>query len=185
MLRADFARRIGWADRAARLGVGDRATHRSERAEHHRRLTWGLLSFVLEVADRESARWGVQPAYPFFDSRLIELCLAMPPEMELHDGWTRYIMRSAMEGVLPRAVQWRVGKADLAPNFRCGLAVGAPDLVPALLGDDDGALAEYVDLSRVRAAYDRFRARPTDADALTIWNVATVGLWLRDARVSA
>jgi asparagine synthase (glutamine-hydrolysing) len=185
VLRADFARRIGWADRAMRLDVGERPRRRSEQAEHHRRLSWGLLSFVLEVVDRESARWGIVPAYPFFDSRLIELCLALPPELKLRDGWTRYVMRTAMDGILPRAVQWRVGKANLAPSFRRGLAVGAPDVIPVLAGDDGSALAHYVELPRVRAAYERFRVRPTDADALTIWKVATVGIWLRDARVSA
>ena len=185
LLRADFARRIGWADRSERLRSGERENHRSERAEHRRRLDWGLLSFILEVADQESARWGVAPAYPFFDSRLIELCLAMPPELKLRQGWTRYVMRAAMDGVIPSAVQWRAGKSDLSAGFRRGLTLGAPDLIPAVIGDDGSALAQYVELSRVRAAYDRFLLRPTDADALALWKVVTVGAWLRDGGVSA
>jgi asparagine synthase (glutamine-hydrolysing) len=184
VLRPTFASRIGWRSRSERLASGGREVLRSERAEHYRRLTWGLIPVVLEVADREARHAGVEPAYPFFDARLMELSLSLPPETKLRDGWTRFVLRRALDGVLPPEIQWRAAKANLAPVFRRGLARDMSDVVDRVL-TDSGPLAEYVDLSRARAASDRFARLPTDRDAMTLWKVATLGVWLDDARVSA
>jgi hypothetical protein len=34
--------------------------------------------------------------YPFWDKRMIEFCLSLPPEQKIKKGWTRMIMRRAM-----------------------------------------------------------------------------------------
>ena len=62
----------------------------------------------------------------------------------------------------------------------------APEAVVApLLADSRGMLADYVDLRAAAAAYDRLRRQPTDTDAMAVWKVTTLGVWLRDTGVAA
>ena len=74
----------------------------------------GWLRRVLEIIDRATAAFSIEPRYPFFDKRLVEFCLALPTNQKLYRGWTRIIMRRAMANILPEIVQWRVGKNDFA-----------------------------------------------------------------------
>ena len=39
-------------------------------------------------------------------------------------------------------------------------------------------LARYVDLAVLRGAYARYRARPSEDDALAVWRAVTLALWL-------
>jgi len=151
----------------------------SERADHHRVLTQGLVPFALEVADRAAAAFGLEPRYPFFDKRLAEFCLALPADQKLRDGWTRFVLRGAMAGILPEAVRWRGGKSDLSPNFvRALLGAQTAALQEVVLGDS-AAIAPYVDLGAVRAAWRRLLDTEAEQDALVVWQAVTLALWLR------
>ena len=64
-----------------------------------------------------SAPFAVEQRYPFFDRRLMEFCLAVPFEYRIYHGYTRGVLRQAMQDILPPAVQWRTGKQNLTTNF--------------------------------------------------------------------
>ena len=59
----------------------------------------------------------VSMSYPFLDRRVIEFCLAAPGDLKVHDGHTRYLVRAALEGLLPPAIQWRTTKEPFSPDF--------------------------------------------------------------------
>ena len=170
LVRAEFACRVALADRMAGAQARWRLPWRTERQEHHCRLVTGLIPFVLEVADRCAAAYALEPRYAFFDKRLAELCLALPSVQKLRRGWTRFVLRRAMEGTVPSAVQWRAGKADLGPNFTRRLSVSLPPQLTSALCDPGAAVREYVD---VAAALDAL-----GTDSLSAWKLLTLARWL-------
>ncbi|HTE20584.1 MAG TPA: lasso peptide isopeptide bond-forming cyclase, partial [Armatimonadota bacterium] len=117
LINPAFAARAGIGDRLARLQGESAAAPRTERGHHLRRLTTGLLPFVVEQLGQGAAMFGMEPRHPFLDHRLAEFSLALPGDQKLRHGWRRLILRRAMEGILPSQVQWRPGKTDLSPNF--------------------------------------------------------------------
>ena len=177
-VRADFARRIQLAGRAA----ADRARWcvpwLTERQEHHCRLTTGLIPFVLEVADRSAAACGVEARYPFFDKRLAELCLAFPPGQKLRDGWTRFVLRRAMQDILPSDVTWRAGKADLGPNFTRRLGGPLPPELAAAVLDRGAMIREYVDGAAFEALLPTPRGEAPPPDPMSAWRLVSLGRWL-------
>ena len=176
---AAFARRSNVDARVRALrGDGGEAI-RSERADHHRVLTQGLVPFALEVADRAAAAFGLEPRYPFFDKRLAEFCLALPADQKLRDGWTRFVLRGAMTGILPEAVRWRGGKSDLSPNFVRALLGAQTAALKEVVFGDAATIAPYVELGAVRAAWRRLLDTESEQDALVVWQVVTLALWLR------
>ena len=68
------------------------------------------LQQLLRYEDRNSMRFGIEARVPFTDHRLVEYAMQIPACYKVRDGWTKYILRKAMEGLLPDEVVWRKDK---------------------------------------------------------------------------
>jgi len=129
------------------------------------------------MVDGIAVAFCLEPRYPFFDKRLATFCLALPPEQKLHQGWSRMVMRRAMENILPKEIQWRGGKTDLSPNFIQGLLTferGRLDTLPVSLN----LVKPYIDLVTLRNNVQRFVINKRNEDAVPIWKTITLALWL-------
>jgi asparagine synthase (glutamine-hydrolysing) len=79
---------------------------------HHR-----LLPTVLRVNDRATMASGIESRAPFLDYRLVAFAFSVPDDDVLGDGWTKRILRDAMDPLLPREIVWREKKFGfLAPQ---------------------------------------------------------------------
>lgn len=149
--------------------------------EHHwNSLTTGLFSNMHEQVEKLSAAYGVEPRHPFFDRRLIEFCISLPPGQRIYKGWTRSIFRFAMEGILPESVQWRVGKANLGAHIKMNLQKYAQQDIEAAINRDSWKIAKYLDIEQLRAAYREFGldANRKDAEALLLLTSMYLIKWL-------
>ena len=178
-LNPDLARRIALKERIQ--AANSSSPPQTARSEHYRRLSWGVIPFTLEVADRAAAAFSIEPRFPFFDKRLAEFCLALPPEQKMHRGWTRVVMRRALAGILPVEVQWRGGKSNLSHNFHRSLRLFERERLEQVIWSESALLEEYVDISVLRQTYQRFAAGEPlpDSDVLSIWKPVSLALWLR------
>lgn len=180
LLAAEFAQRTGFAERQRRLAGPRSRAPRDERHEHHRRLTWGAMVSTVELLNKTAAMYGVELRFPFWDRDLVAYCLALPPEQKLRRGWTRLVMRHALEGLLPAEVQWRGGKADLTTAFEAGMATHERERVATALGEGRAMLAPYIDLHSLTESYDRFLAGTSDpVDSLSLFRAVSLAQWLR------
>jgi asparagine synthase (glutamine-hydrolysing) len=177
VVRPEVAKRLDLDARSRVFG----GVARSEREHHFRRLTLPIMPFVLEVLDSVGGAHGVEMRYPFWDRRLIEFCLALPPEQKMRGGWTRFIMRRAMEGILPPSVQWRPDKANLHQGFEHGLRTFGRTFFDGVILGDSKELECFLDMEAVRGLYARFAAGEAidEDDVNMLWRAASVGLWLR------
>ncbi len=62
-------------------------------------------------------RTPVQEAFPFCDKAIFEFCISAPGELKFRDGHTRYMIRGAMEGVVPESLRWRRKKYPFIVNY--------------------------------------------------------------------
>ena len=182
LINRAFADRTGLAQRLRALDPERAPPPRTARQEHWRRLTSGLVPFALEIADKAAAAFAIEPRYPFFDRRLAEYCLALPSDQKLRSGFTRLVLRHALNGILTDAVRRRGDKSNLAPNFRRALLhFGRATLEDVIVGDGS-VIAPWVDLTALRQVYARYAAGGADDAALPVWTGATLALWLRKQR---
>jgi asparagine synthase (glutamine-hydrolysing) len=136
---------------------------------------------TLELLDHTAAAFGIELRFPFWDKRLVEFCLALPPEQKIRRGWTRYILRNAMDGILPPEIQWRGGKSNLGPGLEHGLLTYDRDRLEKILSQDVPRLKDYLDLDVVSKAYQRFLSEERRADDITtVCNAASLAVWLQD-----
>ena len=52
---------------------------------------------------------------------MVEFCYSLPIEMKIKYGWERYVMRLAMQDILPPEIQWRKQKANLSHMYKRNL----------------------------------------------------------------
>ncbi|MBI4947159.1 MAG: asparagine synthase (glutamine-hydrolyzing) [Bacteroidetes bacterium] len=73
------------------------------------------LKELLRYGDRNSMAHSVEVRLPFLSHKLVEFIFSLPEEFKLHQGWTKFVLRKAMDGILPKSICWRVDKIGYEP----------------------------------------------------------------------
>ncbi len=88
---------------------------------------------ILVKTDRASMAAGLELRAPFLDETLVEWGLSLPPALKIRGTTQKYVLKKALEPVLPHALLYRPKQGfaqELAPAFR----LQAPLLWARLLG---------------------------------------------------
>jgi asparagine synthase (glutamine-hydrolysing) len=151
----------------------------SSRQEHVQQLKSPLLGEGLELMDRIHTQAGVEGRYPFFDRRLVEFCIGLPPDQKLDDGFTRVVARRAFRGLLPDSVLWRRDKGKPGLHVVHALRSDPERLKRALFRD--GVLESHLDIGRLKMAADEFLEgwHMNFARVVQLWSAAVAAEWLR------
>jgi asparagine synthase (glutamine-hydrolysing) len=173
LLRPELAQRFG------ELGDSRYRPFLTARQEHLAQFNAPMLAEGLELFDRILAPFGVEGRYPFFDRRLAEYCLSLPGDQKLADGYSRVVARRAMEGILPREVQWRAGKGRPGLHLVASLRESRERLDDLFLRRS-AVLEPYVDLDVLRSAYRDFidGRSPDFVTVVRLWSAAVLASWL-------
>ena len=182
-LNPEFLARFGTAIQAHQAQFqGSENESLSVRQDQWQTLSSGMIAFPMELLDQVSASFQIEPRYPFMDKRLVEFCLALPPNQKLRQGWSRYILRQGMEGVLPQKVQWRESKTNLSNAFQYGLEQYDQTILNEVLNDHTERLAAFINLPALteKLATTTNRAKLIEE----LWPMITLSLWLKSKRKS-
>jgi asparagine synthase (glutamine-hydrolysing) len=152
---------------------------RTERDRHEDLITGGPIPVHTERWNKTAMRFDVEPRYPFFDRRLMEYCLALPPEQKLHDGWTRLVLRRAMDGILPRKIQWRGGKGHMGAAFWTALRDHAQTDVEDALGKENPLIEQYLNVEHLQQEAEEFAAGGRSGMNM-LWFPVLLERWLSD-----
>jgi asparagine synthase (glutamine-hydrolysing) len=75
------------------------------------------LPRLLRFADRNSMAFGVESRVPHLANPLIDMALSLPLYKKVNKGWTKYALRTGMEGLIPDEILWsRVKKGFGVPQ---------------------------------------------------------------------
>lgn len=151
------------------------------RTLHAHYLNLGMLPYSLEMINRLASAFSVEVRFPFCDRELVEYSLAVPPQMKLKEGWSRYIMRRAMTGVLPEKVQWRGGKISLAKVYPYMMRRYGKDYVTDILASPPNQLQRYFNISAVRDMFRTFLQTRNPAELEWVWQMVIIAAWLKQA----
>jgi asparagine synthase (glutamine-hydrolysing) len=112
------------------------------------------LPHLLRYEDRNSMRHSIETRLPFLDYRLVEFCVSIAPQFKIREGWTKYVLRRAMEQVLPSEVTWRKDKMGFAAPERTWIGSATKMMKDEIAGSKilaeitqrDRLLQEFADL---------------------------------------
>ncbi|MEX0967131.1 MAG: asparagine synthase (glutamine-hydrolyzing) [Bacteroidia bacterium] len=86
--------------------------------DEYNRITWKYfhqnpLPAILRNFDKAAMRYGVEVRMPFMDWRLVCFCFALPMESKLRGGFTKAVLRDALQGIMPDEIRTRKLKTGL------------------------------------------------------------------------
>lgn len=179
LLSRDLAERSGIAGRLSAFARPEAAG--SEAAQHLAVLTDPLQPYAFEVHAAFTRGMGVAARYPFWDREVAEFCLGLPAEEKLSRGWSRLVLRRAMQGIVPDSILARRDKLDFGVHLARGMVRHHHARLMQLFASPASPLAPYLDLPRAEAAYAAIAADPDAASGRTVqmvWRAASLGIWI-------
>ena len=153
-------------------------TARTENEHHWRLMRRPILLQSLSWIEAVGAGAGVEVRFPFFDLRLVELCVSLPGEQKLRRGWSRFVMRRAMAGILPEEIRSRPDKSNLEPGFYHALR-SFGGRIGLELSSADERVTRYLDPAFCAEMHRRFVAgAATSEERFRYWRMSSLALWL-------
>jgi asparagine synthase (glutamine-hydrolysing) len=130
---------------------------------------------LLMKQDQMSMACSIESRVPFLDHPLVEFAAQVPAHLKIRDGKGKYILRKAVEDLLPQATLTRKKMGFPTPLKNWLLDPRANPLYAKLL-EPQGFLSSYLDMSRVKTLIERHRSRKIDATD-RIWRLLNLQYW--------
>jgi asparagine synthase (glutamine-hydrolysing) len=134
-----------------------------------------LPELNLTYADKTSMAASIETRLPFLDAEIVAFMEQLPTKMKLRGVTTKYLLRKAMGGVLPKEIIRR-RKAGFGAPIRRWIEVDLRDMIDDLLSAERVASRGYFDPKAVRSLIDRNRSGQAD-NTYRIWALLTLELW--------
>ena len=185
LVHPDLARRVDLPGRVREWHARRPPPGAAESDRHRFVVESPLMARSLAILDHFASAHGVEARYPFWDRRVVELCLSLPVEQKLDGGWGRVVVRRALSDRLPASVCWRRGKADFTPVLHRGMTsekahLHAPVLAHGKVGKDYVQASSVSDLWSHATGSDPVSPGPALAALL---DVATLVQWVSQKEV--
>jgi asparagine synthase (glutamine-hydrolysing) len=138
----------------------------------------GLLPFVFESYSRMAALAGVETRHPFSDRRVIDFFLSLPVLMKLSGPLEKMVMRTGLQGVVPKQVCWRKRLPHPDSAFLAPLLKQHAFLVDDILERCLQPVGQYVNLQKTLDCYAEYRSNGSIEAGRTVWQVGNLAKWL-------
>jgi asparagine synthase (glutamine-hydrolysing) len=73
------------------------------------------LEELLQYADRNSMAHGREVRLPFLNHDLVQFIFSLPAAYKIRQGYTKWLLRKSMDGLLPGEIVWRREKTGFEP----------------------------------------------------------------------
>lgn len=132
-----------------------------------------LVPYYMRSSDHFTMAVPIEHRFPLLDYRLVDLCLRLPIPYLFRGGWTKYLLRKAMEPYLPKKIAWRRKKMGFAFPFRPYFSDNRALFFPLLshLKPLDFLSDHYPD-------YDFLLQN----DPVLLWRLLSTAIWLQNQR---
>lgn len=137
-----------------------------------------LNQTVFGITDRSASIYNIEERYPFYDKRVIEFCYALPTEMKIKHGWDRYVLRIAMQDILPPEIQWRSQKANLSYVYKRNLLLYEKNTIDHIVYDDNIIIKNYVDIKTIKTILEEYKSGKKEK-LFDFWLVILIYLWIK------
>ena len=138
------------------------------------------LQQLLHYEDRNSMAFSIEARVPFVEYRLIEFVMNVPAAYKIHDGWSKYLLRRAMDGQIPKDIQWRRDKMGFVTPEELWMRELQGEFLTLLR---QGAMRSERFVQSQKFLHD-FEHSSLPFSSSDIWRFLNLEFWMREFRVS-
>jgi asparagine synthase (glutamine-hydrolysing) len=136
-----------------------------------------MLPALLKYEDKLGMAFSLEARVPLLDYRLVEQAFTLPSDMKYTKGWGKYILRLAMEGVLPEEIQWRRDKKGFPTPTRLWFAGEFYQDMQNLLLEGKAVKDGWLSREGVEQVLLQHRAGIRDF-SWELWRLVSFEIWL-------
>lgn len=137
------------------------------------------LEHLCKWGDRDTMAFGMEGRSPFLDKDLVECSIALQDKMKIRGGYTKFILREVMRGIMPEKVRKRVDKKGFSvPQDEWFRTEKFQKLVKEILKSDSFAKRGYFQPKEAMRLYEKHLAGEINI-AKDIWKWINLELWFR------
>lgn len=137
------------------------------------------LPSLLHIDDRSSMAHSIESRAPFLDYRLVEYAFSLGPEYKIRNGITKYILRRALNKVLPEEVLYRKDKMGFVTPLEKWFRLDLREHIYGILTSEEFSGRPYFNHKKVLSIYDDFVNGKTKNIHYAVWSWINLELWLR------
>ena len=130
---------------------------------------------LLMKQDQMSMSCSIESRVPFLDHKFVEFAASVPPHMKLRGKQGKYIMKKAVEDLLPPNIVYRK-KMGFPTPITAWLRRDQASTIRDYLRDPDGLLAAYVNMEYLNDLLDKHDRGIHDATD-RIWRLLNLQVW--------
>ena len=132
------------------------------------------LPTLLKYEDRNSMRFSIESRTPFADDiDLIEYVFSIPGVYKIHNGWSKYLLRESMSGIVPEQIKKRTDKIGFeTPEYDW-----LQSIKPFIFQDYNTSLNEILDMKHLSNNWDELFAKQNRRGITDIWRCINFILW--------
>ncbi len=136
------------------------------------------LPLLLHYEDRNGMAFSIEARYPFLDHRLLEFAFSLPPELKIHEGRNKWMLRKSMQGILPERIRDRKDKKGFVTPETAWLQNGLDKIKP-LFKDSKLKSNAYTNVKKVFNHLDKMGANARYSHQTDLWRVINLEIWLQ------
>jgi asparagine synthase (glutamine-hydrolysing) len=137
------------------------------------------LPQLLRMEDRSSMAFSLEARVPLLDHKVVELGLSLPDHLKINHGWSKFVVRQAMAGLLPDSVRLRTTKLGFAAPDRSWLSGYLRGQITELLAGDLRC-RRYVDVAALRQWHASALSQNANAESLNgLFRILSLEMWMR------
>ena len=132
------------------------------------------LQQLLHYEDRNSMAFSIEARVPFVDYRVVEYAMSIPASYKIHNGWSKYPLRCAAEGILPKEIQWRKDKMGFVTPQEEWMRMLRP-MIRTLLLDGPLRSKQFLNEPFLQQILSEHPKIASD----TLWRIINLEMWMR------
>ena len=138
------------------------------------------LEHLIKWGDRNAKAFAMESRQPFLDKDLVEYSLMLEDGAKVHNGYTKYILREVMQGIMPEPVRKRVDKMGFSvPQDEWFRTEKFQKLVMDILTSESFAKRGFVVPEEAIQLYQKHLAGQVNVSK-DIWKWINLELWFRE-----
>ena len=132
------------------------------------------LPLLLKYEDRNSMRFSVESRTPFADDiNLIQFIFNLPGSYKIHNGWSKYLLRESMNGIIPDEIRLRTDKIGFAtPEYDW-----LKDIKQLIFDCNNSDISTIIDMNQLDKDWDFVYQNQNKVGITMLWKYINFILW--------
>ena len=126
------------------------------------------LPLLLRYEDKNSMRHSIETRLPFIDYKTLETALSINSKHKVHNGWSKFILRQSVIGVIPEEAIWRKNKLGFNPPESSWFNEISNDMEIAVR--NSSILSEICNMKKLMSKYSKMNNHLR-------WRLYNIAIW--------